>query len=234
MSEINSEVRALNKNLRETEERLFASIVDLPGFLALNVQRDLSTLEASIAELLNRLETERRLALDLDAARSRPEPAICSVPQRVSDLIARVEGALAATFDEAHRDAESRLREHLENHTEDPRRGRSWIQQGKALMRGDECPFCGQKVRGAAVDLIAAYQTVFNDAFDNYVRETLATLDVAQREFTNASCVGIPICIEQNQRVFLQYPELRSRPDLRDHFQRADEASVEVIRQCVA
>jgi len=232
ISEINSEIRALNKGLREAEANVFTDIGDLPTFLALDVTDDLPTIERSIAEQLATLETERCLAQDLETARVRPEPTVCSGPPALEVVIARVEESLAATFERAHQDAESRLTDHLENHTQDPQQARNWAQQGRALMRDDNCPFCGRRIEGTAADLIAAYQEVFNDAYDRYVSETMGTLDAAKRELADASVADLRLRIEKNQRACLQYPELRSRGDVRLYFESADETSAELIRQC--
>jgi len=232
IAEINSELRALNKSLRDAENGALAGIADLPAFLALTVPHDLPTLERLISERLTTLDTERRLAQDLATARARPEPAVCSALPVLDATVERIQLSLASTFEQAHQDAESRLRDHLQNHTQHPQRSRNWVRQGGSLIKGDECPFCGQKIVGTAAALIAAYQAVFNDAFERYVAETMAALETAQREFAATSCSDLRLRIEQNHSACLQYPELQGRPDNQELLGRANMASAEVIRLC--
>jgi wobble nucleotide-excising tRNase len=228
---LNSELRAASRSLREMEASVFNDIPNLPNFLCLAVQQDMPTIEAAIADALSSLESDRRLHGNLDSARSRPEPTLCSCPESFDVLASHVETSLSATFEQVHRDAECKLLEHLHSHTSDPGDGRNWIRQGTTLIRTDRCPFCGQEFQGDAAGLIAAYQAIFNDAFGRYARDTLSVLETEKREFALAGCADLPLLVEQNYSVLHQYPELRNVVDLRGSFERMDQLSAEVARQ---
>lgn len=226
-----SELRSVNKVLRHIESSVFSDISDIQGFVTLVVCQDLPTIEAAIAGALNILESDRRLYSDLDSPRSRPEPKPYSCSESIDNLATSVEEALSATFEQVHRDAEAKLLEHLHSHTNDPAIGRNWVQQGTILIQSDACPFCGQQIAGDAAELIAAYQAVFNDVFGRYARDTIASLDGAQREFARVSCADLPLRMEQNHGILHQYPELRSIDELRDQLERMDHLSAEVLRR---
>jgi len=44
----------------------------------------------------------------------------------------------------------------------------SWIKQGLQHKKGDDCPFCGQEIRGAAEALIATYHAYFNENYEKF------------------------------------------------------------------
>jgi wobble nucleotide-excising tRNase len=229
ISEINEELRALNRRLRDAESNVFVGVQDLPAFLAMDVQQGPEEIEANIATLLTQLESERRLASDADAARSRPEPGLFTMPGALGGLPQRVAELLAATFDQAHREAESRLQDHLLNHTQNSQHARRWVQQGVTLIAEDECPFCGRALEGDAAALIAAYQNVFNQAFDRFTRDIASGLDEAQRVFAAAACAELRLLMEQNRRALDAYPEFRQRQDAQQHFNTAQEAVTNVL-----
>jgi len=231
ISEAKSEIRLLNRNLRGAETGIFAEIDDLPSFLSMDIEQDTTALDDSIASLAHSLERERHLIQDLDAARNRVEPAPCSQIVDLPPLVEQVEELLATTFDQAHQEAEVRLQQHLEGHTQDSGRARNWIQQGITLILGDECPFCGQGILGDTAGLITVYQTIFNDEFDRFVRNTVEGLARAEREFANAACSDISLQIEKNHRALSLYPELLNKPDMLQNFQAADLAATSVMQQ---
>jgi wobble nucleotide-excising tRNase len=231
IADINSETRALSKSLRNTEANVFAGLPDIPMFLAMTVQQDIATIERDIATLVATVETEIRLSGGLEAARSRPEPTVYSQPTAINGVVERVEAMLSGTFDRTHREAEMQLQEHLTRHTQDPGLGRHWVRKGTALIRNGDCPFCGQKIIGDAAALIAAYQAVFNDAFERFMCDTLTGLDEAKRQFSAAACSDLPVLLQQNSRALLAYPELRAAQDMQHDFEAADAASVDVMRR---
>ena len=69
---------------------------------------------------------------------------------------------LARSIDNIGKDAERRLDEHLKAHGM-PADGGSWIADGIEYAAGDNCPFCGQDIKG--LPLIAAFRAIFSDRY---------------------------------------------------------------------
>lgn len=68
----------------------------------------------------------------------------------------------ARTIADASDDASSRIQKHIDDHKLHPRAD-NWLKYGVERIENDLCPFCAQSVAG--LDLVAAYQAYFSDAF---------------------------------------------------------------------
>jgi wobble nucleotide-excising tRNase len=232
IGEINSSLRSINRSLREAEAGVFSGIEDLPAFLELVPPQDLATLGRLIAESLASVQTDRNLAANLTAAQQRQEPTLCQAPTDVISILRRLDICLSSTYAHVHRDAEARMAEHLQNHTLNPEGSRNWVRQGTEYISNAECPYCGQQLIGTASDLISAYQTVFNEEFEQYITSTIATLETAKQEFEEATCSQYPTIIEHNRSTCLQYPELQTRPNILTAIDNLNAAESE-IQQCL-
>lgn len=230
ISSHNSELRAIKKQLLDWRRRLFNGIEDMESFLNMEVQDAPQVLEQRISEQRTVLESERRIAGDLEGTRSRPEPTLCPAPPTLNEVAVSVDEALLSSFEQVHGDAEIRLREHLENHTQNSEQARMWAQQGLTLIRGNICPFCEQELSTDAVNLIDAYRNVFNDVYQEYVETTVATLRNAQQTYSDTSVNHLRSHIEQNRQACLKYPELRSTNN-RNVFEQFDIVSHELVQQ---
>jgi hypothetical protein len=231
IADINSELRTDNRALRDAEAGVFAGIPDVLSFIRVNEPRGVQVLDQLLNERCAELESDRRLAQGLAAARNRIEPSAYNSDADIESLVDHTERCLASTYQQAHLDAEARLTDHLQNHTRDHQRARNWVRQGASLASGNDCPFCGQALTGAAGDLIRAYQSVFDEAFERYVADTLAALDAAQRGMASIACGDMPLRIEQNRRACALYPEVLARPALTEHLNRASALADDAIHQ---
>lgn len=79
---------------------------------------------------------------------------------------------LGTALNDIHEDAERVVREHVE-HIGDVAT-EHWISQGQGLEREENCPYCGQSLDG--VELIKAYRTFFNAAYDE-LKKKVAVLE---------------------------------------------------------
>jgi wobble nucleotide-excising tRNase len=66
------------------------------------------------------------------------------------------------TIFDASEDASTRVQKHIDDHKLHPRAD-NWIKYGVERIENNSCPFCAQSVAG--LDLVAAYQAYFSDAF---------------------------------------------------------------------
>lgn len=230
IAEINSELRAINRTLRDAETGVFAGIPDISTFVRLSESRDLQTLDRLLTDIATTLETDRRLAQDLESARMRLEPTTYNAPLSLDRIADQIRRCLASSYQQAHLDAEARLADHLQNHTADQHKARNWVRLGLPLVKGNDCPFCGQKLTDQADTLIKAYQILFDDAFQKYVTEVIASLDTAQSEIASIEHADIPLKIEQNHRAWNQYPEMLAQHGLTELLQRASTLGDETSR----
>ena len=227
-----SELRKTNSDIGDLKVERFDGITDLNDFLSMQVEEDLVTLENKFVVQSSILEREIELAKNLELAQNKPEPTLCQAPNPLDTTIEKVEEALAATYEKAHADAESMLQKHLDNHTKIPQQARYWVQKGTTIMKGEDCPFCGQKIVGDSAELIAAYKAVFDEAYDNYVDRTLSMLNEAHSIFANTSLADLRLQIERNLNACSQYPDLRKQPDLLKCFEQIEAMSAELIKKC--
>lgn len=104
---------------------------------------------------------------------------------RVPEISADLWDILGHTLEHVAKDAEARLRAHLERCAlgED---GRAWLERGVAFATGEICPFCGQGLAGAA-DLVAAYRGVFSDAYRNLKKQIEDARNRLTAEFGEAA-----------------------------------------------
>lgn len=99
------------------------------------------------------------------------------------------EAVAARTISDASEDASTRVQKHIDDHKLHPKAD-SWIKYGVERIENDSCPFCAQSVAG--LDLIAAYQAYFSDAFAALTAER----DAAIAELT-ALCAGADNLIDK-------------------------------------
>lgn len=230
ISEIKSEIRICGSNLRDPVAGVLSDVDDLPSFLVMEVQESSATLVEQARVIQARLDSRRRLASDLTAAIARPELELYSVPSSIDDLVNKIQSVLSSTFEQAHQVAEARLMEHIQEHMQNSLNSRSWLQQGLALTKDEECPFCGQPIVGSAVELIRAYQAMFDTAFERYVSEVELAIEDVQNEFSSAFYNDLQHCVDRNQLAFLEYPELLVDNDIRGSIDCARAISVELTR----
>ena len=70
---------------------------------------------------------------------------------------------LAKTLADVEQGAEAEVQAHLAKHGQEAGI-ESWVSSGQALLKGNDCPFCGQTIGG--LSLIKAYQSYFNTAYE--------------------------------------------------------------------
>jgi wobble nucleotide-excising tRNase len=103
---------------------------------------------------------------------------------------------LATKLEDVERGAEALVREHFAKHASPPEIDslgiESWISTGQHFAKADDCPFCGQKLKGLA--LIEAYKGYFNDAYIGLKEQVVA---LAQQAATDLADERISVLIGQ-------------------------------------
>jgi wobble nucleotide-excising tRNase len=116
------------------------------------------------------LEAQRRIsdATNIATIQAKPVPAPLAEPE--FDLDALFSG-LALSLTDVHTTAEKVVKDHVAKlQRNDAER---WLSEGQRFPNGDHCPYCDQDIR--ANDLVRAYQTHFNEAY-NELKASVARL----------------------------------------------------------
>lgn len=122
------------------------------------------------------------LSKRLEAAKSSQQLLQRRNPETLANFQFDVESVfnlLSKTLEDIEQSSGEIIRTHLQKHNAEGLE--DWISQGQVYMVLEECPFCGQSLRG--LELIKAYQSYFNEAYKNLKSE-------------------IELCAEQVQTVF--------------------------------
>ncbi len=208
IKELNSILRALNKEIRQLEADVFSGLPEVEVFVSLVVEESPAEIQNRIDCLRKEIATTKSLRDNLAQAVARKDPQPIALPNAFEAFVSRVDDCLGATYERAHKDAAERVHQHIEHKTQAARTTQQWLRQGLELVRNEECPFCGQPLKAQAQELLAAYRDFFDEAFKQFVSETVAALEKFADELGGFRCVGLPQSIRDNEMAVSQYPEL--------------------------
>jgi wobble nucleotide-excising tRNase len=159
LAQVDGESRAALADIK-TVERELQAVIKAPDtidtFLGLAI-------DADIDDRITKTQLELKQAQSKDAILTRaiPKEVALSYPDR-----GRIAAVLARNSDRIGSDVVSVVREHIAKHRSDD--GAAWLQSGTALLGDhDECPFCGQSVRG--IDLVTAIQSYFGEEYRSHI-----------------------------------------------------------------
>lgn len=121
--------------------------IDFAGFESLAEVSD-------IDDQILGLEVQINSAKNLNLILSRKIPIEIELPTLNLD---DVFGTLALSLEDVHKNAESLVRDHLENIGSD---AEGWLNHGLQYIKDENCPYCAQKASGNS--LLQAYRTFFD------------------------------------------------------------------------
>jgi wobble nucleotide-excising tRNase len=138
------------------------------------------------------LEAQRRIGEATNAAtiRAKAVPAPLSEPDFDVDSLF---SGLALSLADVHASAERVVKEHI---AKLERTGAErWLSEGHRFQNGDACPYCAQDIK--ANDLVRAYQTHFNEAYN----ELKATVTRLVERFTRCTSADILVTLQRDFRL---------------------------------
>jgi len=143
-SEINASEKALKSHV--------TTGMKIADFIALPVEPDV---DAKIVAQSKTIEAVKAAAV----LKARAGLSLIALPALPADL----DSVLGKTLKGIAEDAQKKIAAHIKRHRmgED---GESWLQDGAGYIADDNCPFCGQGLKGVA--LVKAYQQVFSDGYE--------------------------------------------------------------------
>ena len=124
--------------------------LSVDGFCALQPREN-------VEEAITAAERELTAAREADAVQRHPDFASIRLPE--FDLT-NLESLLSIQLPDLETAAATRVQEHLARIGE---RGENWVGEGMGRIPGEDCPFCGQRLRGSS--LITHYQAYFSAAY---------------------------------------------------------------------
>jgi wobble nucleotide-excising tRNase len=148
--------------------------------------------EAEIDRLI--AEQERTLEGVREAGRIKTRAPLSEFP--VPQLPVDLTGLLGRSIDNIGKDAERRLEEHLKAHGM-PAGGGSWIADGIEYAAGDNCPYCGQDIKG--LPLIAAFRAIFSDRYKALGEDIAGALGAVEKLLGDAALARLDTLAEQNK-----------------------------------
>lgn len=158
--ELQEKVNIAERELGEAHQRLKLKELTLKGLIpeGLDVERfrtlrAVDGLEEEIAKASDDLDTWRIKQRKAESLKQRKD--LEAIP--VSEIPKELDTALSATLAEAALAAESRIREHLELHSNGGTI--EWLGTGYRTQVEHSCPYCGQSLQG--VEIVKAYQSYF-------------------------------------------------------------------------
>jgi wobble nucleotide-excising tRNase len=124
----------------------------IPDFIALPVEADV---DAKIAAQSKTIEAVKAAA----ELKARAGLSLITLPALPADL----DALLGKTLKGIAEDAQKKIAAHIKRH-EMGGDGEAWLQEGVRYIADENCPFCGQGLKGIA--LVKAYQQVFADSYE--------------------------------------------------------------------
>ncbi len=208
IEDLNSKLRALNKDDRQLTVSAFAGIQDIVAFLKMDVTETNEELQGKIANKAGELRTKKELEDNLEKAKNKKEPELFSVPENIEAFVEQVNSCLASTYQRAHDDASDAIEKHIKDKTQNTATTKNWLKTGLDHITGDYCPFCGKTLEDEGKELIEIYRSCFDEAFNQYERDTHTALEQLPNQLDAFKCLSIPELIQKNSNNINIYSEL--------------------------
>jgi len=208
IEELNSNLRAINKDIRQVIKSVFGGIEDIFAFLKMEVNETNLEIQEKIANKAGELKTKKELEDNLEKAKDREEPELLSVPENIEAFVEQVNTCLASTYQRAHDDASDAVEKHIKDKTQNTTTTKNWLKTGLDHVAGNYCPFCGYTLEEEGKKLIEIYRSCFDEAFKQYERKILTAIEQLSSQLDNFKCLSIPELIQKNSNNINIYPEL--------------------------
>jgi len=117
-------------------------------------------------------------------------------PMLLPELPAELETILGKTLEGIAADAQKLIVEHIARH-DMKERGEEWLQLGTEHIAKDNCPYCGQSLKG--LPLIRAYQKVFADSYRELKTSAVEAETVIEHQFGDRAIGSLDTLFEANR-----------------------------------
>lgn len=193
-------------------------------FIALVISKDKDTLELDIQSSREELSRLGRISeIAEEDADNTPVQELQLDPE---DLKSRVIGVLTSSYNTVTSAVQSLIQNHIRDHLQGIDDAEKWIRQGVSFSDDENCPYCGAENQYWDQQLVAAYASMFNQAFADFDAsiaiqiEELTSEVVAVNSFNPRSQMNTNL---QSARVAVQY-----LPDLKGPVSNLDQLAVTI------
>lgn len=173
---LSEEIRGLKETVRTKKTTIktpsyftkLANDADREKFVQLKVTEGKTALEALIAgkrQDISNYSNQAQIAALPDIT----VPTF-GLETKLADVITKLNVEFAKDFKDVTKETLDAINDHASKCIAGTG-SQSWIKQGLQHKKGDDCPFCGQEIKGAAETLIAAYNAYFNENYEKFASE---------------------------------------------------------------
>ncbi|MHA1289605.1 MAG: AAA family ATPase, partial [Candidatus Thorarchaeota archaeon] len=188
---LDSEIRDISADIRDKKNAVLRTIPNgttIEQYLKWEPIADVDDqIDKKEAELTNR----RRILERNSEIQSKSFLTKIELPQLPNDF----EAILTKRLEDVVADAEMRVRQQIHTHNMGDE-GEPWLFQGLDYIVNDKCPFCGQDI--SENELIAAYQSYFNDAYQELKKEVALLPRIIDKAIEDASISEVERVISNN------------------------------------
>ena len=201
------------RNRNDLQKAAFKDIDDLVSFIKLSPSKSKDELTQKI-EFLR--EEYSKLSKQQKNASKIQERKECSPIIWGSDFpvaLQKLNNALQASLESHHKEAQHKVAEHIKLNFKEPENAESWIRQGLAQNKAENCQFCGQHLNPDALQLLDIYRQSFDTAYESHDKNIKQELSQCQLLLTKERISSLKIAIESNNTALKSFPELEDNKD---------------------
>lgn len=197
----------------DLQKAAFKDINDLAAFIELSPSESKGELSQKI-ELL-REEYSKLSKQQKNATKIQERKECCSIhwENDFPEALQKLNTALQASLESHHKEAQSKVAEHIKLNFKEPENAEKWIRQGLAQNNGENCQFCGQILSQDALQLLDFYHQSFDAAYENHDKHIKQQLRQYRLLLTRERISSLRIAIESNNTALKSFPELEEDED---------------------
>lgn len=212
IKELNSQLRAIKKEIRQLRSNSFEGIDDIVAFSEMKVDETSIEIDEKISRKAIEHKEKKDLGGNLEKVKARNEPKLLSILGDIKSFVEQVNACLLSSYHRAHDDASKAVEAHIKEKTQNSATTKNWLKSGLNHIAGKFCPFCGQALEDEGKRLIDIYRTCFDEAFREYEQRMLADLGKMPSQMDTFKCLTVPELIELNSSNVGIYPEIGKAP----------------------
>lgn len=201
VDELDASIRELNKQLKTAKvavERSVPKGMRIEAFIALEE-------DVEVEKKIKEAETTVEALSEADALKRRSGLTFLTLPTLPEGL----ESLLKETLDDVSPDAEQVVRDHLNSHMTNGQE--QWLSSGHSMLKGDDCPFCGQSIDGVA--LISSYRSLFSNAYETLKGRLRAVQQTTNQSFGASLVPSLQKSLAENQASSEYWTRFVTLPD---------------------
>jgi len=212
----NSNLRAINKELRNLENNELQGINELQTFLELEITRTEQQIIDNITSTERELVAKRNLLNNLDDIINKTEPELIANNLDYEIFVNKINDCFNSSYERVHENASEIVLNHINNNCNPATQNQSWLRQGIDVLVSENCPFCSQKLEVDAQNLISAYREYFDTAFNSFESETKNELNDFPRENRSYFLFDTKEHLNTNNTIIQEYTNLINTDEFRN------------------